>query len=185
MKKTILLFITLNLLTFKMVAQQALVAAKSVAETTIDTVKTAGQVLDADSLYHAKLIEQGKTNFVNKDSVAHFKGKRFDKAAVAISKKDFDALVESSIHVFKDKAFKDITDVEHRNIIRAINTISSQNLADGIYDDFVDMIISMNYPSQMTTFYKWTYSNGMGFEFVELGIDLDGNMGKESLFIIK
>ena len=141
--------------------------------------------LDSVVLYQDKLMELGKTNFVDKAVRANFKGKRFEKAAININKKDFDALIESLIKVLKIKDFEQITDVEHRNIIRAMNTISAKELTSDTYDELEEIVTLKDYAVKMTGKYKWAYTQGMGFSFLELGIDLDGNISNDNLFVIK
>ena len=129
-------------------------------------------------------MELGKANFVAKDSIVNFKGKRFEKAAINITKKDFDGLVESLIQLFKTKSFEQMTDIEHRNIIRAINTIAAKELVGNAYDELDELVTIKDYAVKMTTKYKWVYTKGLGFYFLELGIDF-GSTDNENLFIIK
>ena len=180
MKKIALIFIAFNVCIVELSAQLQAQPQQTKAQIQTDSME-----LDSVVLYQDKLMELGKTNFVSKDAVANFKGKRFEKAAININKKDFDALVESSIKVLKTKDFEQITDVEHRNIIRAINTISAKELASDAYDDLSEIVVLTDYAVKITGKYKWTYTQGMGFSFLELGIDLDGNISDDNLFLIK
>jgi hypothetical protein len=180
MKKIALIFIAFNLCVIELSAQLQAQPQQTQAQIQADSME-----LDSVVLYQDKLMELGKTNFVSKDVLANFKGKRFEKAAVNINKKDFDALVQSSIAVLKTKEFEQITDVEHRNIIRAINTISAKELTGDTYDELEEIVTLKDYAVKMTGKYKWAYTQGMGFAFLELGIDLDENRGNENLFIIK
>ncbi len=180
MKKIALIFIAFNLCIIELSAQLQAQPQQAQAQIQTDSME-----LDSVVLYQDKLMELGKTNFVGKDVIANFKGKRFEKAAVDINKKDFDALVASSIKVLKTKDFEKITDVEHRNIIRAINTISAKELAGDSYDELGEIVTLTDYAVKMTGKYKWTYTQGMGFSFLELGIDLDENRGNDNLFTIK
>ncbi len=180
MKKIALIFMAFNLCIIKLSAQLQAQPQQAQAHIQADSME-----LDSVVLYQDKLMELGKTNFVDKDVSANFKGKRFEKAAVDINKKAFDALVESSINLLKTKDFEHITDIEHRNIIRAINTIAAKELAGDTYDELEEIVTLKDYAVKMTGKYKWAYTHGMGFSFLELGIDLDGNMGNDNLFLIK
>lgn len=180
MKKIALIFIAFNLCIIELSAQ--LQAQPQQAQSQI---QTDSMELDSVVLYQDKLLELGKTNFIEKDAVANFKGKRFEKAAVDITRKAFDALVESLVVLFKTKEFEQMTDVEHRNIIRAINTISAKELSGDKYDELEEKVTLSDYPVKMTGKYKWIYTRGMGFSFLELGIDLDGNISNDNLFVIK
>ena len=180
MKKIALVFMALSVCVVELSAQLQAQPQQTRAQIQTDSVE-----LDSVVLYQDKLMELGKTNFVSKDVLADFKGRRFEKAAVNINKKDFDALVESSIKVLKTKDFEQITDVEHRNIIRAINTISAKELTGDTYDELEEIVTLKDYPVKMTGKYKWAYTQGMGFSFLELGIDLDGNINNDNLFVIK
>jgi triacylglycerol esterase/lipase EstA (alpha/beta hydrolase family) len=181
MKKFILILMAFNVYVIQANAQlQAQPQVKNQVQVTTDSVE-----LDSVVLYQDKLMELGKTNFVEKDGIANFKGKRFEKAVENINKKDFDALVESSINLFKNKNFEQMTDIENRNIIRAINTITVQELRGDMYDELEEMINTKDYAVKMTTKYKWTYSKGMGFNFLELGIELDGSKSDDNIFAIK
>lgn len=182
MKKFILILVAFNVCIIELSAQ--LQAQPQQTKTQIQTDSVAVE-LDSTVLHHDNLMELGKRNFVEKDSIAGFKGKRFEKAAIDIKKTAFDALVETSIGLFKIKKFEQMTDIEHRNIIRAINTISAQKLTGTLYEELEEAITLNDYPVKMTTKFKWTYSQGMGFYFLELGIDLDGSMHNENLFMIK
>lgn len=147
-------------------------------------IKTDSVETDSVVLYQDNLMELGKTNFVSKDSIANFKGKRFEKAAVNSTKKEFDALVESLIGVFKTKSFEQMTDIDHRNIIRAINTIAAKELTSSNYDELDELVTTKDYAVKMTTKYKWVYTKGLGFYFLELGIDF-GSTENENLFVIR
>ena len=180
MKKIALMCIAFNLCIIELSAQLQAQAQQTQAQIQTDSME-----LDSVVLYQDKLMELGKTNFVDKAILANFKGKRFEKAAIDINKKDFDALVDVSIKVLNTKDFEQITDVEHRNIIRAINTISAKGLASDAYDALEEIVTLKDYAVKMTGKYKWAYTQGMGFSFLELGIDLDGNISNDNLFIIK
>ncbi len=180
MKKIALIFIAFNVCIIELSAQLQAQPQQIQAQIQTDSME-----LDSVVLYQDKLMELGKTNFVDKDAMANFKGKRFEKAAININKKDFDALIESLIKVLKIKDFEQITDVEHRNIIRAMNTISAKELTSDTYDELEEIVTLKDYAVKMTGKYKWAYTQGMGFSFLELGIDLDGNISNDNLFVIK
>lgn len=180
MKKIALVFIAFNVCVIKLSAQLQAQPQQIQAQIQTDSME-----LDSVVLYQDKLMELGKTNFVDKAVMANFKGKRFEKATININKKDFDALIESLIKVLKTKDFEQITDVEHRNIIRAINTISAKELTSDTYDELEEIVTLKDYAVKMTGKYKWAYTQGMGFSFLELGIDLDGNISNDNLFVIK
>ena len=179
MKKFILILIAFSLFNLRLNAQLQAQQPQINTQIKADSVET-----DSVVLYHDNLIELGKVNFISKDSIANFNGKRFEKAAINTTKKEFDALVESSINLFKTKSFEQITDIEHRTIIRVINTIAAQELEGNNYEELEEMVVSKDYAVKMTTKYKWIYSKGLGFYFLELGIDL-GSTDNENLFIIK
>jgi hypothetical protein len=143
------------------------------------------QIQDANSPNKEKLMELGKKNCINKDSIRYFHGKRFDKATVEVNKKEFDNIVRTSIRILNNKAFEAITDTEHRAIIRATNTILVQNFAESRYEELKNLVFANNYPLKMMAAYKWAYSSGMGWAFLELGIDLYGDMGKINCFTIR
>ena len=182
MKKFILVFIAFSLFGLRLNAQ-----LQTQQPQQINTLIKADSVaIETDSvvLHHDNLMELGKINFISKDSIANFKEKRFEKAAINITRKELDASVEASINALKTKSFEQITDIEHRTIIRLINTIPVQALAGNNYEELEEIVVSKDYAVKMTTKYKWVYSKGLGFYFLELGIDL-GSADNENLFLIK
>ena len=179
MKKFILIAIAFSLFSVQLNAQLQAQQAQIQTQIKTDSVET-----DSIVLYQDNLMELGKANFISKDSIANFTGKRFEKAAINSTKKEFDTLVESSTQLFKTKSFEQITDIEHRTIIRLINTIAAQELSGNHYEELEEMVVSKDYAVKMTTTYTWIYSKGLGFHFLELGFDLGGKEN-ENLFLIK
>ena len=123
MKKFILIAIAFSLFSVQLNAQLQAQQPQIQTQIKADSIET-----DSVVLYQDNLMELGKVNFVSKDSIANFNGKRFKKGAINTTKKEFNTLVESSINLFKTKFFEQITDIEHRTIIRVINTIAAQEL---------------------------------------------------------
>ena len=179
MKKFILIAIVFSLFSLQLNAQLQAQQMQIQTQIKADSIET-----DSVVLYQDNLMELGKANFISKDSITNFKGKRFEKGVINTTKKEFNTLVESSINLFKTKSFEQITDIEHRTIIRVINTIAAQELEGNTCEELEEMVVSKDYAVKMTTKYKWVYSKGMGFHFLELGIDLGGTEN-ENLFLIR
>lgn len=110
-----------------------------------------------------------------------------------VTPQQLDALFSSCADVLNKKEPQQMTDDEHRAIIRCHNTMGMQNGAqpDGYnYSGpaatrFATAYNNANYAKKMRPLFKYILSRGMGYFFPHLAVELDGTPHLASRYIVR
>jgi hypothetical protein len=107
---------------------------------------------------------------------------------IVLTKQQFDTIVVNCNLLLTKLRIINIKDSDHLQIIRLINTINiSQDrlFKDGIYADFMKLVTEKEYEKEVSIYYEWIPSRGMGFYFQKLQIELGGTPHFYSTFTVK
>jgi hypothetical protein len=94
-----------------------------------------------------------------------------------VSKKQLEMMVYSSTTILKNKRLSEITDEENIQIIRLLNTLRMSRdsyLKSGVYAKFINETKKNNFVKEISSYYDWIPSRGMGFYFQKLQVELGG-----------
>jgi hypothetical protein len=144
-------------------------------------------IIDLELYYDYKLISTG-TNFYNSKKRYNILKKPNMDSLIVVNKEQFDTIVRRCISLLTTQRIIEIKDADHIKIIRLINSITiSQyaSLKNGIYADFMQLIMDKDYEKEISTYYDWIPNRGMGFYFQKLQIELGGTPHIYSRYTIK
>lgn len=106
---------------------------------------------------------------------------------IVVNKPQFDSIVEQCTTILKTRKITDIKDADHIKIIRLLNSINSSqknSFKRGIYADFIKLVKDTDYVKEISSYYDWIPSRGMGFYFQRFQIELGGKPHLYSIYTI-
>lgn len=132
-------------------------------------------LIDLTNFYDYSPNHRGWT-YVSKKRYDILKKPNFDLPN-RVTKSQLDTLVAESRNILAKKEASAITDEEHIQIIRLINTLrmsQDASLKSGVYAEFMNLVVKKNYEKEMASLYDWIPNRGMGFYFQKLQVELGG-----------
>lgn len=107
-----------------------------------------------------------------------------------LTEKQFDSIVTDGVKLLKNKKLSEISDDQHRNIIRAYNRIwiSKREIRKYSTGDYLELDKTLSQPSYSKNMLKiypeWSPNRGMGMYFHKLNVEYGGTPCSWSVFIL-